>query len=60
MCGPSFNPGADTLFLSVQHPGDDGLATFEAPATRWPDFSDSMPTRPAVLTVSKQGGGKVA
>jgi uncharacterized protein len=60
MCGPSFNPEADTLFLSVQHPGDDGLATFEAPATRWPDFAEGMPTRPAVLTVTKQGGGKVA
>ncbi len=60
MCGPSFNPAADTLFLAVQHPGDDGLATFETPATRWPDFADGMPTRPAVLTVTKQGGGKVA
>ena len=60
MCGPSFNPAADTLFLAVQHPGDDGLATFEAPATRWPDFAEGMPVRPAVLTVTKQGGGKVA
>jgi uncharacterized protein len=60
MCGPNFNPAADTLFLAVQHPGDDGLATFEAPATRWPDFKEGMPARPAVLAVTKQGGGKVA
>jgi uncharacterized protein len=60
MCGPSFNPAADTLFLAVQHPGDEGLATFESPATRWPDFAEDMPTRPSVLTVTKQGGGKVA
>jgi uncharacterized protein len=60
MCGPSFNPAADTLFLAVQHPGDEGLATFESPATRWPDFAEGMPTRPSVLTVTKQGGGKVA
>ncbi len=59
MCGPSFNPTSDTFFVSVQHPGDAGLATFEAPATRWPDFKDDMPVRPAVLAITKQGGGKI-
>ncbi|MBW9066025.1 PhoX family phosphatase [Rhizobium herbae] len=59
MCGPSFNPTSDTFFVAVQHPGDAGLATFEAPATRWPDFKDDMPVRPAVLTITKQGGGKI-
>lgn len=60
MCGPVFNPEGDTLFLAVQHPGDDGLATFEKPATKWPDFSDAMPVRPAVVVVTKQAGGKIA
>jgi secreted PhoX family phosphatase len=59
MCGPSFNPTSDTFFVAVQHPGDAGLATFEAPATRWPDFKDDMPVRPAVLTITRQGGGKI-
>ena len=59
MCGPLFNPSGDTLFLAVQHPGDEGLATFENPATRWPDFDEAMPVRPSVVVVTKSGGGVI-
>jgi uncharacterized protein len=63
MCGPCFTPNDETLFLAVQHPGEaeEGApASFENPATRWPDFKDGMPPRPSVLVVTKQGGGKIA
>ncbi|WP_265515597.1 PhoX family protein [Nitratireductor luteus] len=60
MCGPYFTPSGETLFLAVQHPGDEGLATFESPATRWPDFDEKLPVRPSLLVVTKQGGGKIA
>lgn len=60
MCGPMFNPTGDSLFLAVQHPGDEGLATYENPATRWPDFDPALPVRPAIVAVTRQGGGRIA
>ena len=63
MCGPCFTPNDETLFLAVQHPGEaeEGApASFETPATRWPDFKDGVPPRPSVLVVTRQGGGKIA
>ncbi|MBB3021725.1 hypothetical protein FHR70_004831 [Microvirga lupini] len=62
LCGPFFTPNDESLFLAVQHPGevDEGTSSFENPATRWPDFKDNLPTRPSVLVITKQGGGKIA
>ena len=68
MCGPVFTDNGESLFLAIQHPADggedwDGHARpsfYEDPSTRWPDFRDDMPVRPAVVVVTKQGGGKIA
>jgi secreted PhoX family phosphatase len=68
MCGPVFTGNGETLFLAVQHPGDGGEdweghgrpSYYEDLSTRWPDFNDNMPVRPAVVVVTKQGGGKIA
>ena len=67
LCGPLFTPDDETAFVAVQHPGDGGEdwegfrrpSYYEDLSTRWPDFKDDMPVRPAVVAITKQGGGKI-
>ncbi|RUX06159.1 MAG: PhoX family phosphatase [Mesorhizobium sp.] len=67
MCGPLFTPDDQTAFVAVQHPGDGGEdwdafgrpSYYEDLSTRWPDFKPDMPVRPAVVAITKQGGGKI-
>ena len=61
LCGPCFMPDDRSFVVAIQHPGEEDAAgemgTFEAPATRWPDFAAGMPPRPSVVVLTKQDGG---
>lgn len=67
LCGPCPSPDMTTMFVAIQHPGDGGddweghgrPSYYEDLSTRWPDFSEDMPVRPAVVAITRQGGGRI-
>ena len=50
LTGPYFAPDGETLFLSVQHPGERS-AKGNGVTSHWPDGADSTP-RPSVVQIS--------
>jgi uncharacterized protein len=56
VCGCEFTPDGETLFMSIQHPGEGG--TLESPVSDWPDGRNAPP-RPGVIAIRRRGGGRV-
>ena len=50
--GPFFSPNGDTLFLSVQHPGERS-SSIDALSSNWPDGGNNIP-KPSVICVRGQ------
>jgi secreted PhoX family phosphatase len=56
VCGCQFSPDGETLFLSIQHPGEGGSTA--DPKSHWPDGPGTQP-RASVIAITKERGGVV-
>jgi uncharacterized protein len=56
ICGCQFTPDCETLFLSIQHPGEGG--SIAEPRSHWPDGPGTQP-RSSVIAVTREGGGQI-
>jgi hypothetical protein len=55
ICGCEFAPDGNTLFLTVQHPGEAGSAT--SPQSHWPDGGAAGP-RPSLVAIEPEADGR--
>jgi secreted PhoX family phosphatase len=56
VCGCVFTPDNETLFLSIQHPGEGG--TLDNLSSHWPDGGNAVP-RSSVIAIRKKDGGVI-
>ncbi|WP_027283999.1 alkaline phosphatase PhoX [Rubritepida flocculans] len=49
--GVAVSPDGGTLFAGVRRPGAEQGASFERPATRWPEFTPGQPPRSAIVSL---------
>lgn len=54
LSGVCVTPDDQSLFVSVQHPGEEEGSDFQQPSTRWPDFRPDLPPRPGVVVIEHQ------
>jgi uncharacterized protein len=59
-CGPCFTPDQKSLFVAVQHPGEDGTLSRAGDPTAntqssWPDGPNTVP-RPSTVVIRHSGG----
>lgn len=55
-CGPLLSPDNTSLFVAVQHPGEDANGVFDNSQSKWPD--GDYP-RPSVVWVRRTDGGRI-
>jgi uncharacterized protein len=55
LCGPTFTPNGETLFIAIQHPGIDT----DPAKPHWPDFAVGMPPRASVIAITREGEGPI-
>ncbi|MEQ8206327.1 MAG: PhoX family phosphatase [Woeseia sp.] len=57
-CSPAFTPDGRTLFLAVQHPGEEA-SSLETAVTRWPELQPGEPPRPSVIVITRDDGAVI-